>query len=61
MDHAEIRKHIFYGTLLVCLFLGSLSSVFRDDFSGKAVSVVCATILFAISVTHYVWRHRSQP
>jgi hypothetical protein len=61
MDHVEIRKHIFYGTLLVCLFLGTLGSVFRGDFTGKAVTVVCAAILFAISVAHYIWRHRSLP
>ncbi len=55
------QKHIFYGTLLVCLFLGTLCAVFRADFEAKVVTVVCATILFAISIAHYVSRHRSFP
>ena len=61
MQTSSFQKHLFYGTALVLLFLGSLSAVFRTDFAGKAVTVVCATILFAIAVAHYVWRHRSFP
>lgn len=55
------QKHIFYGTTLVLLFLGTLSPVFRADFEAKIVSVVCATILFVLSVAHYVCPHRSLP
>ena len=61
MERSPIQKDLFYGTLLVCLFLGSLSSVFRDDLTGKIVSIACVTILFAVAVWHYLSRHRSFP
>ena len=61
MQTRSIQKHLFYGTLLTLLFLGTLSAVFRTDVTGKVVTVVCATILFAIAVAHYVWRHKSFP
>ena len=61
MHPSPFQKHMFYGTLLVLLFLGTLSAVFRADFGSKVVTVVCASILFAIAVVHYVWRHRSFP
>jgi len=61
MRTGDIRKHLFYGTVLILLFMGSLGSVFRDDFTGKVVTVVCSTILFSIAVVHYVWRHRLFP
>ena len=56
MQPASIQKHLFYGTILVLLYLGSLSSVFRDDDEAKVVSVVCATMLFALSVLYYLSR-----
>ena len=56
MQPAAIQKHLFYGTILVLLYLGSLGSVFRDDFEAKVVSVSCATVLFALSVLYYVRR-----
>ena len=55
------QKHLFYGTLLVLLFLGSLSAVFRTDFEAKVATVVCASILFVTSIAHYVSRNRSFP
>ena len=58
---AHFRKHLLYGTLLVCAFLGSVSSVFRDDFAAKVVSVVCASILFTGAALYYVRHHRSLP
>jgi hypothetical protein len=57
----SIQKHLFYGALLVVVFLGSLSSVFRDDFETKVVSVVCASILFVIASLLYLQRHRALP
>ena len=54
MQPATIQKHLFYGTLLVLLYLGSLSSVFRDDKTGAVVTVVCATVLFVLSLLFYI-------
>lgn len=59
MDTRLIQKHLFYGTFLVLVFLGSLSSVFREDFEAKVVSVACASILFVLAALHYVQRHRA--
>ncbi len=59
MQTSSIQKHLFYGTLLVLLFLGTLSAVFRTDFEGKAVTVICATALFAIAVRQYLSSHRT--
>jgi predicted membrane protein len=56
-----MQKHLFCGTLLLLLFMGSLSSVFRADFEAKVVTVVCATILFGISVLHYALRNARLP
>ena len=56
MQPAPIQKHLFYGTILVLLYLGSMSSVFRDDYEAKVVSMVCATGLFALSVAYYLSR-----
>ena len=56
MQTASIEKHLFYGTNLVLLYLGSLGSVFRNDDEAKVVSFVCATILFALSVLYYLNR-----
>lgn len=55
------QKHFFYGTLLALLFLGTLSAVFRTDFEAKVVTVVCAALLFAIAVAHYLRRHKFFP
>jgi hypothetical protein len=54
MQRATIQKHLFYGTVLVLLYLGSLSSVFRDDTTGRVFTLVCATVLFALSVLFYI-------
>ena len=54
MQPATIQKNLLYGTVLILLYLGSLSSVFRDDMTGKAVTVVCATALFALSVLYHL-------
>ena len=56
MQPATIQKHLFYGTMLILGYLGSLGSVFRDDFEAKVVSVACATVLFALSVLYYLRR-----
>ena len=56
-----LQKHLFYGTVLVLLFLGTMSSVFRTDIEAKIISVACASVLFLISVRHYVRWHRSLP
>ncbi len=56
MQPASIQKHLFYGTFLVLLYLGSLSSVFRDDYVAKVVSAGCSTTLFALSLLYYVSR-----
>lgn len=61
MRTTRLEKHLFYGTLLVLLFMGTLGSVLRDDLTGKVVTAVCGTILFAMAVVHYVSRHRSFP
>ena len=61
MQNSRFQKHLFYGTLLVLLFMGTLSSVFRDDWEGKVVSVVCAITLFAVAVGYYILKHRSLP
>ncbi|MGN6499759.1 MAG: hypothetical protein ACTHKM_06400 [Tsuneonella sp.] len=61
MQTTALQKHLFYGTLLILLFLGTLSAVFRSDIAGKIVTVVCAAILFGIAVVHYVGRHKSLP
>jgi hypothetical protein len=55
------QKHLFYGTVLVLLFMGTLSSVFRADVEAKMVSTACASILFLIAIMQYVQRHRSLP
>ena len=61
MESRRIQKHLFYGALLVWVFIGSLSSVFRDDVEAKVVSVICASILFVLASLHYVQRHRALP
>ena len=61
MQTHPLQKHLFYGTLLVLLLLGAMSGVFRTDVTAKIVSVVCAGVLFLISVSHYVRWHRSLP
>jgi hypothetical protein len=61
MRSSSLNKHLFYGTMLVLLFLGSLGAVFRDDVEGKVVTVVCATVLFLIAILSYVRRHRLLP
>ncbi len=61
METRVIRKHLFYGTLLVFLFLGSLSSVFRGDMPAKVVSITCASILFFLAARYYAHRHRALP
>jgi hypothetical protein len=57
MKPSLIQKHLFYGTLLVLIFLGSLSGVFRTDTEAKVVSVVCATILFGLAMVLYLRRN----
>ncbi|MBA3527481.1 MAG: hypothetical protein M3438_06740 [Pseudomonadota bacterium] len=57
----ELQKHLFYGTALILLFIGTLSSVFRDDIEAKVVSVVSASILLFVAALHYVRRHQSLP
>ncbi len=59
MKPAAVQKHLFHGTLLVLLFLGALSSVFRTDFGGKVVTTVCVFVLFSLSVLNYVRRQRA--
>lgn len=59
MQPATIQKHIFYGTVLILLYLGSLSSVFRADIESKVVTIVCATVLFVLSVLFYI-SHRAR-
>ena len=54
MRPERIQKHLFYLTLLVLLLMGSLSSVFRNDFGAKVVTTVCAATLFGLAVLHYV-------
>jgi hypothetical protein len=57
----SLENHMFNGTGLVMLFLGSLSTVFRDDIEAKVVSVVCSTTLFLMAVLSYVRRQRQVP
>ena len=41
---SNVRKWIFYYTLIIMLFIGSISAVWRDDAEAKWVSVVSAFI-----------------
>ena len=61
MQAKDLRKHLFYGTLLILLFIVALSSVFRPDLAGKIVTIACATILFIISAFYYFRSHHSLP
>ena len=53
MDTRKVEKHLYYGTLLSVLVLGSLASVVRSDLEAKIVSAVCSTILFSIAALAY--------
>lgn len=61
MSPRSTRKHIFYGTLLMMLFIGALSSVFRADYEARIVTVVCVGVLATLSLWLYVGKHRSLP
>ena len=56
-----IRKHIFYVTIIILLFMGALGSVFRSDFEAKVVSVVCALILALIGLISYFRASKTLP
>ncbi len=60
-EHRILRKHMFYGVVLVMLFIGSLSSVFRGDFDAKVVSVICSTSLFVMAALLYVKHNKRFP
>jgi hypothetical protein len=41
---SNVRKSMFYYTLIIMLFIGSIAAVFRTDTEAKWVSVVCSLI-----------------
>ena len=56
--YASIRKHMFYGTILLLMFMGSLAGVFRNDFEAKVVNFICVAILTAICLISYINSHK---
>jgi hypothetical protein len=61
MEPRRIQKRLFYGTLLIIVFLGSLSSVFRAELEAKLVSVVCSGILFVFAALYCFRGRRALP
>ncbi len=53
MQLAALRKHVFYVTVIILLFMGSIGSVFRSDFEAKIVSVICALALTLVGLISY--------
>lgn len=54
----NIRKHVFYIGIMLILFLGSLSAIFRDDFQGDLVSAICCSVISLIMVYAYMNHHK---
>jgi len=50
-------KHIFYGSLIVVLFLGSVSSVFRTDLAAQIVAIFSSLILTTCTALYYRQNH----
>ena len=56
-----VQKHLFYGTLLVLIFIGSVSAIFREDEAAKIVAGVCCIILFVMAILLYRREHSRLP
>lgn len=46
----RLQSNLFLGTVIIVLFFGALSPVFRDDYVAKGVGVFSAVVLTVLSM-----------